>query len=182
VASIPSCRTWGNSDAEWGDSSTARGEENGEEPVSAHSRPVRFYPIGGNGARAVFIRSMDDTERFRLLSKLRTPRFRIGQTVRCAIRGEVTISGINDAPILWPIGKRGRSGRSLVVYKDLLKAIRRGRACGFASCLSWLRLLRGICVCQLTEQVVSALFSVNKQKQEFTSNLVRNEEEKGSAI
>jgi hypothetical protein len=67
---------------------------------------------------------MDDSERFRLLGKYRTPRFRIGQTVRCAIRGEVTISGMTDAPIPWSIGKRGR-GRSLVVYKDLLKAIRR---------------------------------------------------------
>jgi hypothetical protein len=31
---------------------------------------------------------------------------------------------MTDAPIPWPIGKRGR-GRSLVVFKGLAKAIRR---------------------------------------------------------
>jgi hypothetical protein len=68
---------------------------------------------------------MEDAERFRLLGIYRTPRFRIGRKVFCEIRGEVTICGINDAPILWPLGKRGRGRRSLVVYKDLGKALRR---------------------------------------------------------
>jgi hypothetical protein len=68
---------------------------------------------------------MDDVERFRLLSKYKTPRFRIGRKVFCEIRGEVTICGINDTPIPWPLCKRGRGSRSLVVYKDLLKALRR---------------------------------------------------------
>jgi hypothetical protein len=49
----------------------------------------------------------------------------MGQKDFCEIRGDVTISGIRDAPILWPIGKRGR-GRALVVYKDVLKALHRG--------------------------------------------------------
>jgi hypothetical protein len=48
---------------------------------------------------------MDDAERFRLLGKYKTPHFRIGRKVFCAVRGEVTICGIKDAPILWPIGK-----------------------------------------------------------------------------
>jgi hypothetical protein len=43
---------------------------------------------------------VDDTERFRLLRRYRTPRFRIGKKVFCEIRGEVTICGMNDAPIL----------------------------------------------------------------------------------
>jgi hypothetical protein len=51
-------------------------------------------------------------------------RFRIGQRVRCLVRGEVVITGITDTPIPWPIGKFGR-GRSLVVYKGLARAIRR---------------------------------------------------------
>jgi hypothetical protein len=41
------------------------------------------------------------------------------------VRGEVTLCGLSDAPIPWPIGKRGRSRNSLVVFKDLEKAIRR---------------------------------------------------------
>jgi hypothetical protein len=65
---------------------------------------------------------MEDTERYRLLGTYRTPRCRIGQKVFCEIRGDVTICGINDAPILWPLCK---CGRALVVYKDLLKALHR---------------------------------------------------------
>jgi hypothetical protein len=62
---------------------------------------------------------MDDTERLRLLGKYRTPRFRYGRKVFCEVRGEVTICGLSDAPIPWPIGKRGRSRNSLIVFKDL---------------------------------------------------------------
>lgn len=61
---------------------------------------------------------MDDADRFHLLGTYRTPRFRIGQRVRCLVRGEVIITGITEAPIPWPIGKVGR-GCSLVVYKGL---------------------------------------------------------------
>jgi len=68
---------------------------------------------------------MEDVERLRLLGKYKTPRFRYGRKVFCEVRGEVTICGLSDAPIPWPIGKRGRSRNSLVVYKDLEKAIRR---------------------------------------------------------
>ena len=68
---------------------------------------------------------MDDSDRFRLLGKYRTPRFRIGQRVRCQVRGEMVVSSMTDAPIPWPIGKRGRGRHSLVVYKDLAKDLRR---------------------------------------------------------
>jgi hypothetical protein len=68
---------------------------------------------------------MNDADRFRLLGPYRTPRFRIGQRVRCLVRGEVIITGISDAPIGWPIAKGGRGARSLVVYKGLTRAIRR---------------------------------------------------------
>jgi hypothetical protein len=67
---------------------------------------------------------MEDAERFLLLGKYRTPRFRYGRKVLCEVRGEVTITGMTDAPIPWPIGKRIR-GHSLVVFKDLAKALRR---------------------------------------------------------
>jgi hypothetical protein len=69
--------------------------------------------------------TMKDAERFRLLGTYQTPRFRIGQKVLCAVRGEVTIAGMTDAPIPWPLGKRGRGRHLLVVYKGLAKAVRR---------------------------------------------------------
>ena len=53
-----------------------------------------------------------------------TPIFRFGQRVECAVRGEVVIVGLTDAPVAWPIGKHGRA-KSLVVYRDLAKAIKR---------------------------------------------------------
>jgi hypothetical protein len=68
---------------------------------------------------------MEDAERFRLLGKYRTPRLRVGQRVRCLVRGEMVITGMTDAPIPWPVGKQDRGRRSLIVFKDLAKAIRR---------------------------------------------------------
>jgi hypothetical protein len=68
---------------------------------------------------------MDNADRFRLLGTYRTPRFRIGQRVRCLVRGEVIITGISAAPIGWPIAKGGRGRRSLVVYKGLARAVPR---------------------------------------------------------
>jgi hypothetical protein len=49
-----------------------------------------------------------DASRFRLPGRYRTPRVRYGQTVRCLLRGEVEVVGLTDAPIPWPLGKRGR--------------------------------------------------------------------------
>jgi hypothetical protein len=68
---------------------------------------------------------MDDAHRFRLLGTYRTPRFRIGQRVRCLVRGEVIITGMTKAPIPWPIARGGRGRHSLVVYKGLARAVRR---------------------------------------------------------
>jgi hypothetical protein len=67
---------------------------------------------------------MKDAERFKLLGKYRTPKVRLGQRFLCEIRGEVTVCGLTDGPIPWPVGKRGRH-KAIVVYKDLAKAIRR---------------------------------------------------------
>jgi len=76
-----------------------------------------------------------DSLRFRLLFGLyRTPRFRLGKKVFCAVRGWVTICDISSGRIHWPIAKKVR-GRSLVVYKDLLKAVR--RESGIAVCHWW---------------------------------------------
>jgi hypothetical protein len=68
---------------------------------------------------------MDDAERFRLRGKHRTPRFRIGQRVRSEVRGEMVITAMTDAPIPWPLGKNDRGRHSLIVYRDLAKALRR---------------------------------------------------------
>jgi hypothetical protein len=67
---------------------------------------------------------MDDADRFKLLGTYKTPRCRMGQRVRCRIRGEVVVCGLTDGPIPWPIGKRGRT-RAIIVYKDLARAVRR---------------------------------------------------------
>jgi hypothetical protein len=54
----------------------------------------------------------------------RTPRFRIGAKVQCAIRGELVIVGMTDGRIPWPLGIQGRGSRSLVVFHDLVRAIK----------------------------------------------------------
>jgi hypothetical protein len=40
---------------------------------------------------------MNDRDRFLLLGKYTTPRFRIGQVVICAARGTVVITGVTEA-------------------------------------------------------------------------------------
>jgi hypothetical protein len=67
---------------------------------------------------------MRDTDRYPLLDKYATPRFRNGSFVMCEMRGEVEIVGLTDAPIPWPIGKRGRH-KAIVLYGGLVKAVRR---------------------------------------------------------
>lgn len=52
--------------------------------------------------------------------------YRAGRTVGCKIRGEVTVTGISDAPIPWPIARAaGRPRQGLpVVTPELERAIR----------------------------------------------------------
>lgn len=51
---------------------------------------------------------MDDATRFQLIGTYSMPRFRYGRIVFCEVRGEVTLCGLTDAPMLWSIGKRRR--------------------------------------------------------------------------
>jgi hypothetical protein len=67
---------------------------------------------------------VNDADRYRLLGRYQTPRFRYGRSVWCEVRGEVEVVGLHEAPVPWPVGKRGRA-RSLVVFKDLARAVRR---------------------------------------------------------
>ena len=56
--------------------------------------------------------------RYRLhFGPYRTPRFKLGQKVVCEARGEVTIVGISDGRIPWPIGQTKRA-KSLVLFRD----------------------------------------------------------------
>ncbi len=59
-----------------------------------------------------------------MLGRYKPPRYRYGQTVRCEVRGELVIVGTHEAPIPWPVGKRGQV-RAIVVYGDLARAVRR---------------------------------------------------------
>jgi hypothetical protein len=74
---------------------------------------------------------MNDADRFHLLGIYHTPRFRYEQGVICEVRGRVTICGLTDGPIPWPVGQRGRN-KCLVVDKDLAKAVRREAAIAVA--------------------------------------------------
>jgi hypothetical protein len=65
-------------------------------------------------------------EQLKLHGRYETARFRIGSKVKCAVRGELKIVGVTDAPIPWPLGVGARGGaKSLVVRGDLVSAIRR---------------------------------------------------------
>ena len=64
----------------------------------------------------------------------RTPRFKYGANVLCESRGELTIVGISDAKIPWPLGRRGRGTRSLVLFKSLVRAVQREAACAVMHC------------------------------------------------
>ena len=74
---------------------------------------------------------MDDADRFRLLGRYRTPRFRVGRRVRCLVRGEVEIAGVHDGPIPWPVCKTARR-HALVVYAGLARALRQEAALAVA--------------------------------------------------
>jgi hypothetical protein len=68
---------------------------------------------------------MNDADRYQLLfSPYRTPRWRVGQRVRCAVRGAVVVVGLSDAPVPWPLCRCGK-WRVPVVYRGLARAVRR---------------------------------------------------------
>jgi hypothetical protein len=70
---------------------------------------------------------MKDADRFRLLSRYRTPCIRIGTVLSCESRDcDVIVVGYSDGRIPWPLGRRRGSGvRGLVVFGDLARAVRR---------------------------------------------------------
>jgi hypothetical protein len=79
---------------------------------------------------------MTDADRVKLLhGPYRAPRFRYGGTLRCELRGELVVTGLTDALVPWPLGRRpGRNerARSLVLCGDLAEAVRRESATAVA--------------------------------------------------
>ena len=70
---------------------------------------------------------MLQADRYKLhFGPYRTPSFKYGQKVQCALRGELTIVRVSAGRIPWPIGKGGRLGqRSLVLYRGLARAVQK---------------------------------------------------------
>src|SRR4051812_22075299 len=68
--------------------------------------------------------------RFRLLfGPYHAPRFRYGRRVVCERAGLVELCGLSAGPIPWPLGKRpGSKARGLVLYADLVRAVRQESA------------------------------------------------------
>jgi hypothetical protein len=75
--------------------------------------------------------TVTDADRFKLLfGPYRTPRFAYGADRLCALRGEVILCGLTEAPIPWPVGKKrvGSRGRAIVLFGALVKAVKRESA------------------------------------------------------
>ncbi len=71
-----------------------------------------------------------------LIGRYRIPRYRYGEIVADAIRGDVVIVRTSDAPTPWPIGKiPGSRKPGLIVFAGLLDALRTESA--VAVCHHW---------------------------------------------
>jgi hypothetical protein len=71
---------------------------------------------------------MDPAENQEQLATLRfgpylTPVIAVGTVVECEVRGLVTVVGLSDAPIPWPLGERDGE-RQPIVFKALARAVR----------------------------------------------------------
>jgi hypothetical protein len=55
-----------------------------------------------------------------------------GSIVECEVRGLVTVVGVSDGPIRWPIGEQG-GHQQLIVFKALARAVRQETAEAVAS-------------------------------------------------
>src|SRR3954471_13508651 len=52
-----------------------------------------------------------------------TPVIATGVVVECEVRGLVTVIGVSNGPMVWPVGERDGE-RQLVVFKSLARALR----------------------------------------------------------
>jgi hypothetical protein len=68
---------------------------------------------------------MTDADRHPLLfGPYQAPRFRVGGALTCELRGEVSVTGVSQAPIPWPLTRAVRLA-SLILCGDLSRALRR---------------------------------------------------------
>ena len=70
---------------------------------------------------------MHERERVKLLfGPYRTPRCKVGRSLRCAIRGKATVRGLTDAPIKWPYtySEKKANRPSLILCGALADAVR----------------------------------------------------------
>jgi hypothetical protein len=94
-------------------------------PGSVRQVPFRASARGCTKRSSEGQPPINDADRVKLLfGPYRAPRCRVGQRVRCEVRGEVTIVGLSDAPIPWPLCRCGK-WRVPVVYRGLARAVRR---------------------------------------------------------
>jgi hypothetical protein len=68
---------------------------------------------------------MHELDRVKLLGQYRTPPFKYGDTVICAIRGPVEIVGLSNGLIPWPKCRSTGPNRAIILYGDLADAVRR---------------------------------------------------------
>ena len=69
---------------------------------------------------------MPDADRYPLLfGPYRAPRFRVGGTLTCELRGAATVTGVSQAPIPWPQVHAKPRRPSLVLCGGLSTALRR---------------------------------------------------------
>ena len=94
---------------------------------SVDSAFKRRIKTPANDLARVYHFLMHEQERVKLLfGPYRTPRCKIGGTLRCTMRGQVIVAGLTDAPISWPyVPNRGGNGYPpLILCGDLVKAVR----------------------------------------------------------
>jgi hypothetical protein len=112
------------------DSGTRRGSRSsnmGQFDSEASGRAPFRRPVGGlpNNIPVYAARILPASIRLKFhFGPYRAPRFKLGAIVEDEIRGAVTVVGLTDARIPWPIARKGKY-RALLVDKTLVAAIRR---------------------------------------------------------
>ena len=124
---------------------------------------------------------MNEQERFKLLGTYRTPRFKYGAVVTCALRGPVKIVGLTAARIPWPKCRSGKRARAIILYGDLARAVRKESAKAIAywfgvgtdTVWKWRKALGVAAVNEGTSELFSRLAPETVQGDKATSGLAK---------
>jgi hypothetical protein len=73
---------------------------------------------------AALVTDPDDDRLSLLFGPYGPPPVKYGDVVICEARGDVVVVGLTDAPIPWPVGKKGRA-KAPILCGDLAKAVSR---------------------------------------------------------